>query len=349
MRRALLAASLWAATGLAPAAKEVEPPLVTDPIYAAPVRLVEVESGRRLNLYCIGNGSPTIVFESGAGGGTVSWAAVQATVARNNRACSYDRAGTYFSDFSLRPGTSHNFVEDLHQLLAAAGEKAPFVLVGHSFGGMLVRLYADTYRSEVAGLVLVDPMHEDQSEAYRALDPAKASAEAWAKQREPGYAHLRRCAMAAVAGFRPGSAEAGECGIGKSNDLFGPEINQAYALRKLKPEYWQGQLSESINLFHASSDQVRASRRVYGALPLVVLTRSPAPKRDSESQAERDRRNATWLHLHDDIASLSSIGKHRVVDGTGHAIQFDQPAAVLDAIREVIGTATASEEVSRTR
>ena len=318
-------------------AAEDDGPLVTNPVYAAPVRLVEVEPGRRLNLYCTGSGSPTVVFDAGLGGGTPAWADVQPKISASTRACSYDRAGTYFSEPSPRPGTSANIVDDLHRLLLAAGEKPPFVLVGHSFGGLNVRLYADTWPAEVKGIVLVDPMHEDQSEIYRALDPAKASPETWAAQRKPDYERLRRCADGAAAGFVAGTPLYLECRIGQPNDLYSDEINAAYAKRKLAPFYWTSQLSETENLYSVSSDQVRASRRNYGAMPLVVLTRAPQPPKSGESQATRDERNQAWMKAHDDIARLSSKGVNRVVADSGHAIQFDQPDAVVSAVLEVAG------------
>jgi pimeloyl-ACP methyl ester carboxylesterase len=342
LKRIQLLAFLLAAIPCSPWAAEDEGPLVTDVVYAAPARLVEVEPGRRLNIYCTGSGSPTVVFDSGLGGGTTAWADVQPKISASTRACSYDRAGTYFSEPSGRPSTSANIVEDLHLLLAAAGEKPPFVLVGHSFGGLNLRLYADNWPSEVKGMVLVDPMHEDQSEIYRALDPAKKSREEWAAQRTPDYERLRRCAVAAAAGFVEGTAAYEECRIGKPNELYGDEINAAYAKRKLVPSYWTSQLSESVNLFTVSSDEVRASRRPYGDIPLVVLTRSPSPPRKDETQAVRDERNLVWMKAHDDIASLSSRGSNRVVADSGHAIQFDQPDVVVAAVLEVAGIAPAA-------
>jgi pimeloyl-ACP methyl ester carboxylesterase len=318
------------------AAEEEDPPLVTDPIYAAPNRLVEVEPGRRLNLYCLGSGSPTVVFDSGLGGGTTAWSPVQKQIAEKTRACSYDRAGRNFSDPGTRASTSANIVDDLHKLLVAAGEKPPFVLVGHSLGGLNMRLFADTYRDEVVGMVLVDPMHEDQSEKYRALDPAKATREEWDKQREAQYARQRACRDAAAgAGFPEGSEIRKQCHIGETDGLYGPEINAAYARLELKPAYWQGFLSENENAFTTSSDQVRASRRSYGDMPLIVLTRAPASKKKDETQQARDVRTQLWGQMHDDIASTSPRGENRVIPDSTHAIQFDQPAAVIDAVLEV--------------
>lgn len=117
--------------------------------------------GRRLFITCQGEGSPTVILEAGLGGDHTSWALVQPAVAELTQVCSYDRAGIGQSDPGPTPRTSQHVVADLHALLAAADVQTPYILVGHSFGALHVRLYAHTYRSEVAGLVLVDPVHED--------------------------------------------------------------------------------------------------------------------------------------------------------------------------------------------
>ena len=325
-----------------PASGRGEEPVVSDPLYSKPQRLVEIEPGRKLNLYCVGEGKPTVIFDSGLGGGTEMWAPVQATVAKNVRACSYDRAGINFSDPSARPSSSANIADDLHRLLVAASIEPPYVLVGHSYGGMNVRVFADKYTEEVAGMVLVDPSHEDQSEGYRSLDPKKASREEWASQREPRLSYLRKCGVAASDGFVAGTEVYKEC-VNETDSLFGEAINAAYLKLQLSPGYWQALLSENESVFAASSDQVRASRKSYGDMPLIVLTRSPAPKRESETQEERDSSNRLWLALHDDIAALSTTGLNRVVPDSGHAIQFDQPQSVIEAIAQIVRSAQKSD------
>jgi pimeloyl-ACP methyl ester carboxylesterase len=124
--------------------------------YTRPQQLVDI-GGRRLNLYCIGHGSPLVVLEAGLALPTSVWHLVQPRVARTTRVCAYDRAGVGFSAAAEPPRDGNSQVSDLHALLRNAGLPPPYVLVGHSFGGFYVRLYADRYPSEVAGLVLVDP------------------------------------------------------------------------------------------------------------------------------------------------------------------------------------------------
>jgi pimeloyl-ACP methyl ester carboxylesterase len=131
--------------------------------------------GRSLFLTCLGEGSPTVILEAGLGGGHSSWALVQPGAAQFARVCSYDRAGIGMSDPAPTPRTSQAVVADLHALLGAANMPGPYILVGHSFGALHVRLYTHTYPDEVIGLVLVDPVHEDWwSRAAALIPPASA-------------------------------------------------------------------------------------------------------------------------------------------------------------------------------
>jgi len=126
-----------------------------------PGRLVGI-GGYGLHLNCSGTGSPTVVLESGIGDVAVEWALVQPGIAKLSRVCSYDRAGYGGSDSGPFPRTSRQIADELHALLHNAGEPAPYVLVGHSFGGYNVRVFAGEYPEDVAGLILVDSPQEDE-------------------------------------------------------------------------------------------------------------------------------------------------------------------------------------------
>src|SRR5580692_6735385 len=131
----------------------------TPPPFPAPGRLVDV-GGWKLHLYCTGEmrpAQPTVILESGAGDFSVEWSLVQPKIAAFARVCSYDRAGDGWSDLGPHPRTFHQVAYELHTLLDKAGIKPPFVLVGHSYGGWLVRQYQAIYPSEVVGMVLVEP------------------------------------------------------------------------------------------------------------------------------------------------------------------------------------------------
>lgn len=131
--------------------------------------------GRTLWLSCTGAGKATVILEAGLGADHRSWAAVQPAVAQFTRVCSYDRAGLGQSEPAPTPRTSQDVVQDLHQLLQKAGETGPYILVGHSFGGLHVQLFAHTYPAEVLGLVLVDAVHEEWWSRAAALLPPPAA------------------------------------------------------------------------------------------------------------------------------------------------------------------------------
>src|SRR3954469_18554327 len=138
-------------------------------------RLVDA-AGVKLHIRCDGEraaGAPMVVLEAGAGNSAATWRDVAGPMAQFARVCAYDRQGLGSSERTPAPQSGVEAVETLHALLQAAGERPPFVMAGHSYGGMLVRLYAMRYRTEVAGLVLVDSSHEEQLQRFAAL-PAPA-------------------------------------------------------------------------------------------------------------------------------------------------------------------------------
>jgi len=118
--------------------------------------------GRSLNIYCSGDGTPAVIFDSGAGEPGYAWSNIQPEIAKLTRACWFDRAGSGWSDPGPFPRTSAAMSHDLHELLHRAGVPPPYVLVGHSLGGLNARVYNGMYPSDVAGMVLVDAAHEDE-------------------------------------------------------------------------------------------------------------------------------------------------------------------------------------------
>lgn len=320
---------------------------IDDPVYTHPHRLVEVEPGRRLNLYCIGKGSPTVVFDSGLTDETDVWALVQPVIAAQTQACSYDRAGSGYSDPGQRAGTSANIVDDLHRLLSAAGIKPPYVLVGHSYGGMNVRLYADLHLNEVAGMVLIDPSEEDWVKSVWKLDLKQRTYAQYHRELETFWQGLRECAAAARTGFVEGTELYKRC-VPDPDTRFSAAINAAYLKVHLSPAYQQATLTENLSIHDASSDELRAAWRWYGAMPLIVLAESPRTKlRPDETQEHMDAVNRVHLFLFDRMALQSSLGIVRVVPESGHEIQMDQPGAVNAAILEVLQAARAETKVER--
>jgi pimeloyl-ACP methyl ester carboxylesterase len=344
-RRAVLAVSalclLGTATVAMAGATEKNTMMIDDPAYTHAQRLVEIEPGRRLNLYCTGKGSPTVVFDSGGGDETVAWAPVQPVIAGHTQACSYDRAGLGFSDPGKRTSDSANIVDDLHRLLTAAALKPPYVLVGASYGGMNVRLYADTYPEEVVGIVLVDSTSEDWIEERLKLDPRHLTIEqARAQNFKTDWQARRDCVKAALTGFVEGTELYKQC-AGEPNPTESKAINDADLKTRLSVGHQQAELSEGESIFFTSADEVRAARRWYGAMPLIVLTSAPVTKpRANETPEFRAALNRLHAVLADQMAALSTRGVVRPVPNSTHEIQLTQPDAVNSAILEVLGEAS---------
>lgn len=309
-------------------------PLIDDPIYAAPVKLVDIGHGQRLNLYCIGSGSPAVIFDSGLGDATIPWALVQPAIAKKTTACSFDRAGLGFSDAARRPSTPINQSEDLHALLQAAGIKPPYVLVGHSMAGMNVRVYADKYPDEVVGMVVVDGSHEDQSTRSWAIGKPG--------RKDVYDAYLRdmhACIADAEKGLVKGTPAYKKCVDDSTDDRFSAAINAAQEKYAITPKWQAAVASERENVFYESATETRATRKHFGDMPIIVLTHSPFPKANDETQDERNQRTLLWEDMHTQVAAMSTRGINIIVPNSTHYIQLDRPQVVIDAVLQAVNIA----------
>ena len=284
-----------------------------------PGQLVDV-GGRRLHLHCSGSAAPTVVIEAGASAFAIDFALVQPDVAKAARICSYDRAGSGWSDARPDVETPLRVVRDLRALLDAAGEKGPFVLVGASRGGLYVRLFQAEYPADVAGLVLVDPAAEDRlytmyqgkpvpmvsltAEQYRSLAPQGAVAVP-ARQPQTGAPFERL----------PSDLYARRVALDRKMIAGTPATVAAEVV---------GEFSDGN---YAMLSRLNAARRstpnLLGDLPVVVLTRGRGASPDQPT-------------AHAAIASLSRNSRHTVVPDSYHEIHLSHPQAVIDAILDVV-------------
>jgi pimeloyl-ACP methyl ester carboxylesterase len=160
------------AAAVAPSA----PTAAAHPVVADGV--VDIGSGMSLHVHCTGDGSPIVVFDAGLGMDGSAWNDVLPDVAKVTRACAYDRAGMgYSSRPAPRPHTNRMMARELYALLQGAGLRSPYVLVGHSMGGVNIRLLASEHLDEVAGMVLVDAVGADQPSRYWSLFPRRQLAD----------------------------------------------------------------------------------------------------------------------------------------------------------------------------
>lgn len=312
-----------------------------DAIYTRPGSLVSASPGR-LNLYCKGHGSPAVVFDSGWEDWAPAWAFVQPAVARWTRACSYDRAGSGFSDPGPMPRTSLRIADELHSALQHAGIRGPYILVGHSFGSYNMRTFADRFMPEVAGLVLVDGEDGDvEPPAQRSHDDREyASIVAELRACRNALASGRHLPMLAARGKGARMTCAQQFFRGLPEHTFSPALNAAVlAITNHKQALYDAVISEMREM-PWDERYLRRHRRSFGSRPVRILTAqnhyydtSKTPpalhRKHLAEEREEARTQAKWL-------SLSSDAKQIFAYKSGHYIELDQPYIVIDAIRDVL-------------
>jgi pimeloyl-ACP methyl ester carboxylesterase len=274
-----------------------------------PGQLIDV-GGYKMHIYCTGHGAPTVILDSGLGDSYISWTKVQPQISEFSRVCSYDRAGLGYSDSSPRPRTSKVFAEELHTLLHNAGVPPPYIFVGHSMGGFDVRLYASFYRSEVAGMVLVDSSHPEQK---KRLPPELNDLDkTWLREQE---------FMEFTTPF----------GIPRLIGFCGPDAE----VRAADCNFHS--LREGVAELSAVAESAAetAATRPLGDMPLVVLTRDPAqPEADLPEDLVKPTAQV-WQQMQDELAQLSTKNTHVIAKHSGHYIQLDRPDLVVEAVRKI--------------
>ncbi|MEM7125568.1 MAG: alpha/beta hydrolase [Chloroflexota bacterium] len=280
--------------------------------YPPPGKLIDV-GGYSLHIKCMGKGFPAVVLDSGLSHNGLVWSLVQPEVARFTQVCSYDRAGYGWSDAGPRPRTCRQIAYELHTLLQNVHIAGPYVVVGHSFGGMNIRVFADMYPDDVVGLVLVDAAHEDQR-----------------KRMPQAQFRTRLIQDLQWQWFRLNSLWA-RLGIWRlRNQPFGvikelPSQLQAVATAlgyRSNAYDWVWGEAGSIP---GSEKQVRATGSL-GDLPLTVLS----------AHMGDEMVDQYWQALQADLAQLSSNATHIVAEKGGHNLHIDEPELVVDAIQVMV-------------
>jgi pimeloyl-ACP methyl ester carboxylesterase len=264
-----------------------------------PGRLVDI-GGHRLHLWCSGTGSPAVVLESGLGGASFDWGFVQPAVAAFTTVCSYDRAGMGYSDPGPFPRTTRRTADELTRLVDRAGINEPLILVGASIGGFTVRVFASEREQRVAGLVLVDASHEDQT-----MD------------------------LPPIAPFVPILSSLGvfrilDVSFGPELDALAPSVQRFARATAFRASTYQAAASEGMSL-KESAAEVKASRRKL-SIPVIVIT---------AGRGSDDR----WRELQRDQVALSTQGCQMIAEQSGHAIPLRQPETIVNAIRALVSRA----------
>lgn len=327
MYQRALVTLLLTSLGYAAHANDATPPQRIPDSYAHAGTLVDVGAGRKLNLRCEGEGSPTVLLEAGSHADTTTWFRLQPLLAAHYRVCAYDRAGYGFSDGGPLPRDLAADVSDLHALIHQAKLKTPLVLVGHSLGTNIVRRYATQYRADVAGLVLIDPPAQDIA----------AFAPDWDKEEQAmsgqRFAFIDQCKAAAEKGQLATPPAALKDCIADSHPMASGAVAASMDAYKRKPAFWQALSSELHDNMKVFAQPV-ATNESLGALPMVVLSASgtyadaPAEVRPALEKA-KDKTQAA-------IAATSTRSERITVKDSSHDIQLDQPAAVAKAVAAVV-------------
>lgn len=299
---------------------------------AAPGRLIDV-GRRRLHLYEQGSGSPAVILEAGIAGTSLGWALVQPEIAKFTCVCSYDRAGLGWSDAASSAPSVSDAISDLHGLLSRANVPPPYVLVGHSFGALLVRAYAQRISEEVAGLILVDPVSIAYWSDCSAHEKARLALGARFSRRGALLARfgvVRLALSALLSGGRLFPKLISRASAGRGRGTVERLVGE---VRKLPREVWPSIAShwsdpKCFRAMAAALESLPANARevlkttVPAQIPVVVLSAANSTALELE---ERER----WVRE-------SHNGRHVIVPNSGHWIQLEQPQIVVDAVRDLV-------------
>ena len=298
--------------------------------HPAPGKLVDVGGGRRIQIDCRGDGSPTIVFQSGGDLlGALAWTPVMDATAEKSRACAYSRAGILWSDPARGAFAPQEVARDLHAALEAAGETGPYLLVAHSRGGLYSMIFAGLYSHEIAGLVLADSSHPDQEARFREaglsvgdyVTPAQAFALAF---RWTGLMRLLPypadpSVAPEVEAFYPKSAEA---------DAREARARSATMAEAGKYRDWRNW--PVVVLARELPEQTQARKRADAHDEYLLSADGLVAGSDTQAS------EVVWRRLQADMATWSSRGRLQIVPDSNHAFFFYRPDAVVAAITEVL-------------
>jgi pimeloyl-ACP methyl ester carboxylesterase len=277
--------------------------------YPPPGKLLDV-GGHRLHINCMGpeNDGPAVIFEAGSGGSSTGWGLVQSEVAKFAQTCAYDRAGCGWSEPGPKPRTVHKIAEELHTLLENAEIVAPYILVGHAFGGINAQVFASMYPDDVAGIVLVEASH-----------PSRFEGQAPDMKRE--LSRIRRVAVMQY--------------IGLTRLLANKLFHEAKRLpEEQRPLYVAHSLHNSKNVvseLRPVLDNGVDIPETLGDMPLAVVSKGLVEMFDGEITP----RSKNWADLQSDLASRSSDSVHITAETGGHYVHIDEPQVVIGAIKQI--------------
>ncbi len=271
---------------------------------AYPGRMVSVGT-HALHLDCRGSGQPVVVLESGIGGFSLEWHAVQGSLVAHTRVCAYDRAGYGWSETGPMPRTATRSADELHAMLQAAGELPPFLLAAHSYGGFIARLFAERYPEKVRAIVLVDASAPEQ---FERLPPGALP-------------------RALIAALRRGARI---ISMPEPGDIF-PAGRRIQGLQlMLLPKARLAYMSE-MRHFEASARGLMHQPNAAFDMPVIVISHARALFDASAGGRDSER---IWREMQQRMTMLSIHSDHWIAAGAGHQVHTDRPDLVALALRQ---------------
>jgi pimeloyl-ACP methyl ester carboxylesterase len=308
--------------------------------YAGSGRWVPIANGAKLYLFEMGTGEPTVLFEAGIGATHLNWRAIQEAIAESSSTVAYDRCGLGWSSRCRTARTPGNVANELHQTLDRAGLKPPFILVGHSFGGLVMRRYALLYPGEVAGVVLIDPMRCDQ---WPPLDPSKQS------QIDLGCRLIRFAMPVASCGFARLLVTLLFCRASHVSDQIvgAAGAHKLHVLTRIKTEV--GKMPRKVwpaVAAHWSRPGFYAGIRSHiVSIPATVTEMDAVPPIHEIPVTVLTPGNAAPLSL-EQLDRIGDRTNQVIAQKSEHWIHLDEPELVIDSIRAMVAATVAETAVA---
>lgn len=287
--------------------------------YPAPGKFVDV-GGYRLHYQITGKTGPLVILDAGMGCNSLDWIFVEPEIAKFARVLTFDRAGYGWSDPGPEPRTSGQIVKELHELITKIDIPGPHIFVGHSFGGLNVRLYASEYPDDVFGLVLVDASHEDQIDKMPFIPYGT-------------YIEI----LHALSVFAPFGSHRWLIPY-----IFGDDLKTyPQVLRELrKAKQCQNQAIRTayaeLRDFAESLKQMRSKANLLFDKPLFVLSAGKVDPVPGFDQNTLLLFKEIWAHLQQRLAAESSNGTNIIAEKSGHMIHWEQPELIIEAVNNLV-------------